>query len=103
MKLFMTKEERLAEIERIKTRRAKRLANDEYELEFEKLLKEEKRAEKATTAKPASMNHVYLDLILMLFCFVTVIGAPFGLFFGATAILKYADVRRKRKLQEPRA
>lgn len=103
MKLFMTKEERLAEIERIKERRAKRLANDEYELEFEKLLKEEKRAEKKVIAKPPSMNHVYLDLFLMLFCFATVIGAPVGLFFGATAILKYSDVRRKRKLQEPRA
>lgn len=102
MKLFMTKEERLAEIERIKSRRAKRLANDEYELEFEKLLKEEKRSKKATT-KPPSMNHVYLDLLLMLFCFITVIGAPFGLFFGVTAIFKYADVRRKRELQEPRA
>jgi hypothetical protein len=56
--------------------------------------------------KEMSMNHVYIDVALAIFFMLTLIGAPIGLFFAATAIFKYSVIRKQRKdaqRKEPRA
>lgn len=85
MKLFMTKEEREEKIAYHTKRREQFRKEAKEHGEFAKLLREEKKENK----KEGSMFHVYLDLVLALFCFATIILAPLGLFFAMTAWMKY--------------
>lgn len=46
------------------------------------------------SSKKPSMNAVYIDIALAVFCFVTVVLSPLGLFFAATSIFKYSQHKK---------
>lgn len=58
---------------------------------------EMKTTKEVEVPKVMNMNHVYLDVVIAVFFMLTLIGAPLGLFFGTTAILKYKIIRKQRK------